>query len=107
MIIGVDIDGTLTLEVEGHTLKQYKNRTPNWDMIRKVNYWVFVEHHEVILFTARHEEDREVTVEWLKKYNVPYRTLILGKPHFDLYIDDISKRPEEVYWRSGQQEEVL
>jgi uncharacterized HAD superfamily protein len=104
MIIGVDIDGTLTLEVEGHSLKQYKNRTPNWDMIRKVNYWVLVEHHEVVLFSARHEEDREVTVEWLKKYNVPYRKLILGKPHFDLYIDDISKRPEEVYWRPGGQD---
>lgn len=93
MIIGVDIDGVLTIETEGHN---YKKRTPNWPMIRWVNKKHFLEQHRIILFSSRFEEDRAVTEEWLQEYSVYHDQLILGKPKFDLYIDDIAKRPEEV-----------
>lgn len=92
MIIGVDIDGTLTIEVEGH---DYLYRTPNILMINKVNEW-HKEGHTIILFSARWESDRATTKKWLTKHGVKHHALILGKPKFDLYVDDISVKPGEV-----------
>ena len=92
MIIGIDIDGVLTIETVGH---DYENRTPNKKMIAKVNEWR-EQNNLIVLFSARWEADREITIKWLKKHNVKYSTLILDKPPFDLFIDDKSKRPEEV-----------
>jgi uncharacterized HAD superfamily protein len=92
MIIGIDIDGVLTNETKGF---DYENRTPSRKMIAKVNQW-HREGHVIVLFTSRWEADRSVTRKWLRDNGVKYHTLILGKPVFDLYIDDISKRPEEV-----------
>jgi uncharacterized HAD superfamily protein len=90
--IGVDIDGVLTKETEGH---DYENRTPVKEMIS----WLRDrgnEGHHIILFSSRFPEDAEVTRSWLKRNNVCYDQLILGKPQFDIYIDDISKTPQEV-----------
>ncbi len=44
--------------------------------------------NEIIIYTARREESREITEEWLKEHDVPYDELILGKPVGDIYIDD-------------------
>lgn len=94
MIIGVDIDGTLTKEVVGH---EYEKRTPNYRMIKWVN-----NHYQsgdfIVLWSSRWETDRLVTKKWLKEYKVKYHTLILNKPKFDMIVDDISKRPGEVVY---------
>lgn len=92
MVIGVDIDGTLTVETAGHN---YTTRTPNRKVIDKINQF-HKEGHIIVLFSSRWESDREITRSWMKKYGVKYHALILNKPKFDLYIDDISKRPEEI-----------
>lgn len=43
---------------------------------------------EIYIHTARWEEDRPKTIDWLQKHNVPYDNISFGKPHADLYIDD-------------------
>lgn len=43
---------------------------------------------EIYLHTARYEEDREKTEQWLRDYDIPYDNLSFGKPMADLYIDD-------------------
>lgn len=43
---------------------------------------------DIVLMTARYEEDREKTVSWLKRHQIPYKKLVMGKPNADLYIDD-------------------
>jgi uncharacterized HAD superfamily protein len=96
MRIGVDVDGVLTIDVAGW---DYENRKPNLAMISWVNQ-KFEEGHYIELFSARLKSDKKVTKEWLKKYGVKYNNLILGKPRFEMYIDDIAYRPEEVC--SGQ-----
>lgn len=54
----------------------------------------------IIIYTARrmvtHEGDlekikedvQEITENWLKEFEVPYDSLIFGKPYADVYIDD-------------------
>lgn len=85
-----DIDGTVTNETEGW---DYKNRTPRLDVIEKIR-----ELHSVatiVFWTARHSIDKEVTVEWLRDYNIPYHDLIMDKPFWDEYICDKSYNVEE------------
>lgn len=92
MNIGIDLDGTLTVETEGH---DYKNRTPNKIMINWVNKQ-YKKGNTITLFTSRYDEDIEVTMDWLMKYEVKFHKLIMGKPKFDLYIGDEVRRPKEV-----------
>jgi len=91
MRIGIDIDGTLTNETIGW---DYSKRTPRQDVIDKVN-----QHYDqgdfITLFSSRFQSDRKVTVAWLRKHGVKYNRLILGKPKFDWYIDDINSSPTE------------
>ena len=84
----VDIDGTLTLESEGH---DYKNRTPNKSMINAINS-LYDEGNRIDLYTSRLGigDDREITEQWLKDNCVKYTTLVFGKRYYDFWIDDKS-----------------
>ena len=35
------------------------------------------------------EKIGKITEDWLEKWKVPYDELIFGKPHADIYIDDL------------------
>ncbi len=85
--IFVDIDGTLTKETYGWD--DYSKRTPILPMIQLVND-LYRRGKTIVLWTARHIEDKAVTVEWLEKYDVRYHKLILGKPHYCILLDDLA-----------------
>lgn len=76
-----------------------------FDMINKVKPKTFaVEYlnklsisHEIYLITSRFNEARELTKEWLEKYNIPYKKLIFAGENkvqiveenkIDIFIDD-------------------
>lgn len=90
--IFVDMDGTLTNETEGFGPEVYSQRTPNPFIIGVVNNY-YDQGHDITIYTARYHQDREVTAEWLNKYGVKYHNLILGKPQYDIMIDDNSVNP--------------
>jgi len=86
-----DIDGTITHETEGW---EYEKRTPRIDVIDKM--WVLIHKGaRIVLWTARLEIDRVVTEKWLKEHNVPYSSLLMGKPFWDLYVCDKSVNIEQ------------
>lgn len=87
-----DIDGVITNETEGH---DYKNRTPNKEIIEQIN-GLYSVGHKIILHTARWGTDWKVTKHWLDRYNVHYHELILAKPKADYYIDDKMISMEEL-----------
>lgn len=80
-----DIDGTITKETEGW---DYQNRTPEFEVIAKVNDMFLSGVYEIVYWSSRLEIDREVTEKWFIQNNVMYHKLILGKPFFDMYICD-------------------
>lgn len=87
--IVVDIDGVLCEETGRPD--DYADRAPlqrGIAMVRKLK----ADGHEVVLHTARWEEDREVTEAWMREHEVEYDALVLGKPRGDLYIDDRALR---------------
>jgi capsule biosynthesis phosphatase len=90
-----DIDGTLCT----HSAPDYDNAQPYIERIKKVNK-LYDEGHTIICFTARgmgrHKNNvllaiqdfYEFTSNQLKKWEVKYHYLFLGKPNADFYIDD-------------------
>ncbi len=61
--------------------------------------------YRVVLHTARWLSDEEKTIAWLKKYNVPYDKLIMGKPSAIMYIDDRAFTFAEGF--KGQLDDIL
>ena len=81
-----DIDGVICETLDG----DYENATPirkNIDVINLLSIG-----HEIILFTARGSVTKldwtELTELQMRKWDVKYNKLYMGKPHADVYIDD-------------------
>jgi len=89
----VDIDGTLCVERSEWWL--YATAEPIKKNIRKINRLKRL-GHTIILYTARFEEDREVTEAWMKKYRVQYDKIVFGKLRADHYVDNCSLRMEDL-----------
>ena len=96
MIIYVDIDGTIC-----HTENSdYENSIPNFMHILKINK-LYNKGHEIVYWTARGgttKKDWSVFTQrqldkWCCKYT---RIETQKKPSYDLFIDDLSKRIEEI-----------
>ncbi len=56
-----------------------RSARPYPDSIRKINEW-FDQRHYICFFTARTEDHKDATVEWLRQYGVKYHQLVFGKP---------------------------
>lgn len=96
MIYAVDIDGTLTEDdTNPENWFRYAEMKPIRETIAKIND-LYMKGETIILFTARFEEDRQVTVNWMKINGVKYHRLIMDKLRADVYVDSASMRPEEL-----------
>lgn len=78
-VIALDIDGVLCHESDGF---DYQNRVP-----QTVDTSDFGNSY-IVLYTARLESDREVTLKWLEEHGVKYDCLIMNKLPYSLLIDD-------------------
>ena len=96
MIIYVDIDGTIC-----HTTNaDYENSVPRYDQIEKINK-LHNEGHEIVYWTARggttgidwSRHTKKQKDNWGCQYT---RIETQKKPSYDLFIDDLSKRIEEI-----------
>ena len=93
--LAFDIDGVICKTSNS----DYENSIPNEKAIKKINN-LYNKGHKIIIFTARfmgrtddniskaYEIGFDFTTNQLKKWNVKYTKLIMGKPSFDLLIDD-------------------
>ena len=92
----IDLDNTLCYTIN----KDYKNATPIQQRINYVNQ-LKIEGHKIVVWTARGSASgvnyRQLTEEQLQKWNVQYDELLLGKPDYDIYIDDKSFNVDS-YW---------
>lgn len=92
-IIAVDLDGTLCEEMTDW--RNYDRAVPIQENIEKVRR-LKSEGNTIVIDTARFTEDREVTIKWLKRYDVPFDKVHFEKLRADLYIDQRAKRMEEI-----------
>jgi len=92
-----DIDNVICLTKNSN----YKKSLPIKSAIKKINE-LFNKGHKIILFTARfmgrtqqnkkksHKLGYNLTKKQLSIWGVKYNKLIMGKPSYDLIIDDLS-----------------
>ncbi len=86
MIYGIDIDGTICT-----TDCDYSNARPYKEIIKKINS-LFDEGHTIIFYTSRGYKSGTDWYDFTKKqidnWGVKYHELKMGKPQFDIFIDD-------------------
>jgi len=85
----IDLDNTLCFTEKS----DYENSVPILERIRYVNELKKQGNH-ITIWTARGRrtgiDHRELTLKQLKEWNVEYHDLLMGKPDYDIYIDDKS-----------------
>ena len=85
----IDLDNTLCFT----TGNDYNNATPITERVRYVNELKQQGNH-ITIWTARGAtsgiDHRELTIKQLNDWCVQYDELLMGKPNYDIYIDDKS-----------------
>ncbi|GFE95875.1 MULTISPECIES: HAD family hydrolase [Gluconobacter] len=102
----VDLDDTLT---KNNPDLSYSDKEPNLPLIEKLREYKS-EGFEILIQTARNMRTYQgavgkinantlpIIIEWLKKHDVPYDEIYVGKPWCGtegFYIDDRAVRPSE------------
>ena len=92
MIIYVDIDDTICKSKNNVLLEdKYKSAEPIQEKIELINK-LYDKGHTIVYWTARGTLSNinffEITYEQLKKWGAKFHELRMGKPAFDLLIDD-------------------
>ena len=87
MIIFVDIDKTICINKD----MNYNISEPYLDKIKKINE-LYENGHTIVYWTARGTKTGikwfKVTYEQLNKWGCKFHELRMGKPVYDLFIDD-------------------
>jgi len=92
-VIFIDIDETICSHpnTNPNQPRAYSQAIPDENNIQKANQ-LYEEGHRIVYWTARGsltgQDWTEVTRDQLSKWGVKYHELRLGKPHYDLFIDD-------------------
>lgn len=96
-----DIDGTLCTNTNG----DYLAAAPFLSRISHVNS-LYNDGNRIILYTARGTTTginwRSETEAQLLSWGLQYHELILGKPHYDLFVDDKALSEVHYQWESAQ-----
>jgi hydroxymethylpyrimidine pyrophosphatase-like HAD family hydrolase len=88
----IDFDGTLA-----DALPDFAIGDPIEENIEKLRK-VHKAGYSIIIYTARHWEDYIDIEDWLLKYNVPFKTIICGKPLAHRYVDDRNIHADSESW---------
>ena len=95
MVVYVDIDGTICSITNGI----YTDAKPMMKRIRKINK-LYAKGNTIIYWTARGTVTQtdwlELTKNQLDRWGCKYHEVRVGKPHYDLWIDDKSKEIEKL-----------
>ena len=84
MKIIIDLDGTICTEEKSNSRSMAKINKDAITSLKQLKKRKFT----VIIYTARPWTQYEMTLDWLKKNNVPFDQLYMGKPIGDYWIDD-------------------
>lgn len=101
----IDLDDTICITKNG----DYENSIPKEKVIKKIKEYKNL-GFEIIIYTSRNMRTYKgnvdlikantlpIIIKWLKKFDVPYDQIIVGKPwpsFGGFYVDDKAIRPDE------------
>ncbi len=75
----IDIDGTITDDVANEDFRVMPDLVPYDDAVEAINI-LYAQGNTITFFTSRTSDMREMTEEWLKKWEFNYHGLIMNKP---------------------------
>lgn len=91
MLIFVDIDDTICYYDNSNTTLDYSHAKPYDERIQKINK-LYEEGNTIVYWTARGTKSGirwfNITLEQLNKWGCKFNELRMGKPAYDLFIDD-------------------
>lgn len=103
-VIFVDIDETICFysDTDASTPaggRKYETAVPDYENIMKINE-LYDSGNTIVYWTARGSRTgidwRELTQQQLNEWGAKFHELRLDKPYYDLFIEDKSKRIEEI-----------
>ena len=101
MNIYVDIDNTICITKDG--IDKYKNAIPLKDKIDYINS-LYDQGNTITYWTARGNSSgkdvSELTKQQLLEWGCKHHTLLMGKPSYDLLIDDKTQHPREIIYKA-------
>lgn len=101
----VDIDWTIAATPQLGSSWDYKKSQPMLCRIKKLND-LFDEGHEIIYWTARGSNSGydwyELTVTQLLSWGCKFHELRMGKPSFDVFIDDKAIAAHDFFGKDSQ-----
>ncbi len=108
MRIIIDLDGIICpLKLPNQSYQELKPNRKVITLLKRLKR----EGHFIIISTSRHMRTcndnveevvlkiGKITTDWLRKFDVPYSEIYFGKPHGDIYIDDLAlpyQSPEDL-----------
>jgi dTDP-glucose 4,6-dehydratase len=103
MVIFIDIDKTICYIPDGPGSSEnnpdYSLAVPIRENIEKANK-LYDQGHEITYWTARGSKTGEqwfhTTIHQLQSWGCKFHELRMGKPHYDMFICDKTKRIEEI-----------
>ena len=97
MIIYVDVDETICKTPES---RDYSQSTPMMERIEKINK-LYEEGNTIVYWTARGTGSgidwKQTTLDQFNNWGVKFHGLMLGKPMYDLFIDDKNINSERFF----------
>lgn len=100
MIIFVDIDDTICYRNEVNNNIDYSKSEPYLNRIEKINK-LFDEGNTIVYWTARGTLSNinwfTITLNQLKTWGCKFHELRMGKPAYDLFIDDKNINSEDYF----------
>ena len=75
----IDIDGTICEDIPNEETHRMATAECFEGVVEQINKW-YDEGHQICFFTARGEEHRAVTEEWLVRYGFKWHPCLFGKP---------------------------
>jgi len=100
MIIYIDIDDTICYYPDNNNEKNYNLALPYNERISKINK-LYDNGNTIVYWTARGTLTQKnwfnVTYVQLKKWNCKFHELRMGKPVYDLFIDDKNMNSNEYF----------
>ena len=107
MRIYVEVDNTICYyesKFHGSGKKDYSLALPYKDRIEKINK-LYDDGHKIVYWTARGTVTQKfwfkITYEQLVKLDCKFHELKMGKPAYDLFIDDKNIN-SEIYFKSNE-----
>lgn len=100
MKIFIDIDDTICYYENNEQKMDYNKAKPYKERIKKINA-LFDSGNKIVYWTARGSVTQKlwfnITYEQLKKWNCKFHELRMGKPVYDLFIDDKNINSEKFF----------